>query len=112
MYTWLTTSQDRRHGRVVPPATPSPAVAAVAFGQQLRARREAKQLGQEQLAHSVGISRNQLQNIEAGWSDRAKGTPSNPRLSTLLALCRELGARVVIDVSEPSGIVVRFEPDR
>lgn len=95
----------------MPPAQPSAAETAVVFGQQLRSRREAKHLPQEQLAHAVGISRNQLQNIEAGWSDRAKGTPSNPRLSTLLALCRELDARVVIDVADPTGFVVRFDPD-
>lgn len=80
------------------------------LGKQLRARREQLDRPQDELALAVGISRVQLQNIESGLSDRAKRTPANPRLSTLVALCRELGGRLVIDVAAPSGVMVEFDP--
>ena len=82
----------------------------VAFGAQLAQRRRDLGLPQDKLAEAVGISRVQLQNIEHGWSDRSKRTPANPRLSTLVALCRELAGRVTIDVSSPVGVVVEFDP--
>lgn len=49
-----------------------------------------KGLSQEALAQQVGISTNHLQLLESGLSDRKKGTPANPRLSTLLALSQAL----------------------
>jgi transcriptional regulator with XRE-family HTH domain len=83
----------------------------VAFGAEVRRRRRKKRIPQDRLALAVGISRVQLQNIEHGVSDRAKRTPSNPRLSTVVALCRELEVSVRIDFVHPRGAVVVFEPE-
>jgi len=94
--------------------SPEPVVTTVdgvALGRQFRARRESLGRAQDELANAVGISRVALQNLEAGLSDRAKRSPLNPRLSTLVALCRELGGRLVIDVAAPQGIVVEFDPE-
>lgn len=49
-----------------------------------------RNLSQQSLAEQVGISTNHLQLLESGLSDRKKGTPANPRLSTLLALSQAL----------------------
>lgn len=87
-----------------------PTIDGAALGQQFRARRESLGRAQDELAIAVGISRVALQNIESGLSDRAKQSPLNPRLSTLVALCRELGGRLTIDVTSPRGIVVEFDP--
>ncbi len=61
-------------------------------------------MSQEQVANSAGINRNHYQLLESGLSDRAKNTPANPRLSTLVALCAVYGTTVpdlVIDVFGP-----------
>lgn len=58
-----------------------------------RLRLEAK-LSQEELAQAIGISKNHLQLLESGLSDRKKKSPANPRLSTLAALSRELGVEL------------------
>ena len=79
----------------------------VAFGSRIAERRKQMRIPQDKLAESVGISRVQLQNLELGWSDRAKATPANPRLSTLIGLCRELGGR--IDLAYPTGLVIVFD---
>lgn len=59
---------------------------------------------QEQVAHSAGINRNHYQLLESGLSDRAKNTPANPRLSTLVRLCEVYGTTVpdlIIDLFGP-----------
>lgn len=80
----------------------------VALGAKLQEIRRKRDIPQDKLAEAVGISRVQLQNIEYGWSDRAKRTPSNPRLSTVIALCQALGVNFRIDVTHPEGIRVEF----
>jgi transcriptional regulator with XRE-family HTH domain len=82
---------------------------ATHLGTQIRALREARHLTQEQLADEVDLTRNHIQLLESGLSDRAKGSPANPRLSTLLALSRALDARLRIDLVVPSGVVVELE---
>jgi len=63
---------------------------ALAFALRVRRQRERAGLTQEIVAERVGISRNHYQLLESGLSDRAKSTPANPRLSTLLALAAAL----------------------
>lgn len=87
----------------------SRASALEAFGRRLRAERQARHLTQEELAHRAGISRVHVQQLESGWSDRAKRSPANPKLDTLLALASQLGIRIVIDVAHPDGLVVRID---
>lgn len=84
-----------------------PVFDAVAFGLRIAQRRKRMRIPQDRLAEAVGISRFQLQNLEHGWSDRAKRTPANPQLSTLIGLCRELGGR--IDVVYPAGLEIVFD---
>lgn len=65
---------------------------ARAFGEQVRSLRRSAGLSQEELAHRVGITKNQIQLIEAGrQSGRDTGRPSNPRASTLFGLAYSLG---------------------
>lgn len=45
---------------------------------------------QEKAAERAGLSRNHYQLLESGLSDRAKGTPANPRLTTLADLAGAL----------------------
>ncbi len=61
---------------------------------RLRDLRDASGLTQEQVAHAAVINRNHYQLLESGLSDRAKGTPANPRLSTLVSLAVVLGTTV------------------
>ena len=56
------------------------------------------------------ISRNHLQDIERGVKLGVDSRPTNPQLSTFIALASVLGARIVIDVNRP-GFAVRFDPD-
>lgn len=64
---------------------------ARAFGEQVRALRRAAGLSQEELARRVGITKNQVQLIEAGrQAGRDTGRPSNPRASTLCGLANAL----------------------
>lgn len=81
---------------------------AVRLGTQIRKLRKSRRLTQERLADEVGLTRNHIQLMESGLSDRAKGTPANPRLSTLLALSRVLGAEVRIDMAVRSAVVIEF----
>lgn len=67
------------------PDLPFELVAQV-LGARLRALRHAKGLSQIQVAEAAGIARNHYQLLEAGRSDRARGAPANPRLSTLMGL--------------------------
>lgn len=60
------------------------------LGTLIARRRMEMDLSQESLAEQVGISTNHLQLLESGLSDRKKGTPANPRLSTLVALSQAL----------------------
>lgn len=46
---------------------------------------------QEAVAHGAGISRNHYQLLEQGLSDRAKGTPANPALTTLIDIAKAMG---------------------
>lgn len=62
------------------------------FGEEVRSLRRASKLSQEELGRCVGISKNQIQLIEAGrQSGREAGRPSNPRASTLLGIAKALG---------------------
>lgn len=71
---------------------PSPLEAELArdLALRLRERRAAVGLTQEEVAHRVGVSRNQYQLYERGMSDRARGSALNPKLTTLLSLARAL----------------------
>ena len=83
---------------------------AEALGARLRQVREAGGWSQEAVAHRAGISRNHLQLIEQGLSDRASRAPFNPHLSLLMALCQALEmdlSRLVVDIfGPPSGLAV------
>ena len=61
---------------------------ARALADGLRAHRRVANLTQEKAAERAGVTRQHYQLLESGLSDRAKNTPANPRLSTLLALCQ------------------------
>ena len=67
---------------------------ARALAVRLRDQRDAVGLTQEQAAERAGLSRNHYQLLESGLSDRAKDTPANPRLSTLIDVARALGCDV------------------
>jgi transcriptional regulator with XRE-family HTH domain len=63
------------------------------IGVRLQKARERRGLSQERTAHLAGIASYTYQKFEKGES--RPGTPFNPRLSTLLALCRVLEVRLV-----------------
>jgi len=69
---------------------------AAQFGHRVRALRKARGLTQERLAHAVGMSRNQIQNIENSRNNtrdadgKRRGGTANPRLETIWALARAL----------------------
>jgi transcriptional regulator with XRE-family HTH domain len=62
------------------------------IGVRLQRARERKGLSQERTAHLAGIAAYTYQKFEKGES--RPGSPLNPRLSTLLALCRVLEVRL------------------
>lgn len=62
---------------------------AAALGVELQRRRAERRLSQEQLAYAAGLSRYTYQKFEAGHS--APGTPANPSLRNVMALCQVLG---------------------
>lgn len=66
------------------------------FGAALRRLREERGLSQETLAFRAGVTKNQVQLIEAGRSSGRKDAtgPSNPRLSTLAGLAEVMGLSV------------------
>lgn len=73
---------------------------AARFGRRVRELRETRGMTQEQLAHAIGMSRNQVQNIENSRNNnrdvdgqRVGGT-ANPRLETIWALARALDVDV------------------
>jgi transcriptional regulator with XRE-family HTH domain len=79
----------------VPSLPPIDPAMSVALGGYLRDARVRAGLSQEAVAHRAGISRNQVQLIEAGLSSRADGgKPWNPHLSTLVAVCAALDVPV------------------
>lgn len=62
-----------------------------AFGERVRQLRLAAGMSQESLAHEAGISKNQMQLIEAGRGSTSEaGPPSNPRMTTLYGLAAAL----------------------
>ncbi|WP_449407130.1 helix-turn-helix domain-containing protein [Microbacterium maritypicum] len=66
------------------------------LGAALRRLRNTSGLSQESLAYQAGITKNQLQLIEAGRSTgrKAGAGPSNPRMATLAGLAGVLGISV------------------
>lgn len=74
---------------------------------RLQRAREKKGLSQERTAHLAGIAGYTYQKFEKGES--RPGTPLNPRLSTLLALCDVLEIR--LEDLLPAQAPV-FPPDR
>ena len=75
--------------------------AAQRFGTGLRMMREAEGLSPKAFAHAAGITKNQVQLLEAGRSSgRSSGGrkeasgPSNPRMSTLAGVAAALGKSV------------------
>jgi transcriptional regulator with XRE-family HTH domain len=77
------------------------------IGVRLQRARERKGLSQERTAHLAGIAGYTYQKFEKGES--RPGTPLNPRLSTLLALCEVLDLRLEDLVPEPAPVSL---PDR
>ena len=80
---------------------------ADALAARLRELRSSASLSQEAVAYRAGLHRNHYQLLESGLSDRKKRSPANPRLSTLVALCR------VYDTTVPELVVdiFRARPD-
>jgi DNA-binding XRE family transcriptional regulator len=70
------------------------------IGIRLQRARERAGLSQERTAHLAGIASYTYQKFEKGES--RPGAPLNPRLSTLLALCRVLDLRLEDLVPEPA----------
>lgn len=66
------------------------------FGFTVRALRQERDLSQERLAFTAGLTKNQLQLIEAGRNSgrRDSDGPSNPRVSTLAGLAEVLGLSI------------------
>ena len=62
------------------------------IGVRLQRARERRGLSQERTAHLAGIASYTYQKFEKGES--RPGSPLNPRLSTLIALCRVLEMRL------------------
>lgn len=75
------------------------------LGDVLRQLRNERGLSQESLAYQAGITKNQLQLIEAGRASGRKEEvgPSNPRMATLSGLADILGVTVA-DLLERSRI--------
>jgi transcriptional regulator with XRE-family HTH domain len=67
---------------------------------RLQRAREQRGLSQERTAHLAGIASYTYQKFEKGES--RPGSPLNPRLSTLLALCRVLELRLEDLVPDPA----------
>jgi transcriptional regulator with XRE-family HTH domain len=73
------------------------------IGVRLQRAREQRGLSQERTAHLAGIASYTYQKFEKGES--RPGSPLNPRLSTLLALCRVLEVRLEELVPDPAPAV-------
>jgi transcriptional regulator with XRE-family HTH domain len=87
------------------------AEAAEQLGGQFADRRRDLGLTQEQVAELAGIGRNQVQNIERGYSNRKSRRPFSPHLTTVVALCRVLRIEARIDVNSPVGLEISWEPE-
>lgn len=72
------------------------------LGATVRRLRGERGLSQESLAHAAGVTKNQIQLLEAGRSSGRKDAvgPSNPRFSTLAGLAEALGMTVSELVAE------------
>jgi DNA-binding XRE family transcriptional regulator len=70
------------------------------IGVRLQRARERRGLSQERTAHLAGIASYTYQKLEKGES--RPGSPLNPRLTTLLALCQVLDIPLVELVPEPT----------
>lgn len=75
---------------------------AAQLGATLRRLRNDRGLSQESLANRAGITKNQLQLIEAGRATGRKEAagPSNPRMDTLFGLAEVLEVTVAKLMSE------------
>lgn len=67
---------------------------------RLQRAREKKGLSQERTAHLAGIAGYTYQKFEKGES--RPGSPLNPRLATLVSLCRVLDIRLEDLVPDPA----------
>lgn len=69
---------------------------AVRLGKVVHRLRLDRDLTQEKLAYAAGMTKNQVQLIEAGRASGRKGEAgaANPRLSTLAGLAKALGVSV------------------
>jgi transcriptional regulator with XRE-family HTH domain len=70
------------------------------IGVRLQRAREQRGFSQERTAHLAGIASYTYQKFEKGES--RPGSPLNPRLSTLLALCRVLEVRLEDLIPDPA----------
>jgi transcriptional regulator with XRE-family HTH domain len=92
---------DHKDGVMARPGSARPTWDAFArnLGVTLARAREAKGLSQERVAHLAGISAYTYQKFEKGES--RPGTPMNPQLKTLLALCQVLDISAVDLLLDP-----------
>ncbi|GAA1860863.1 helix-turn-helix transcriptional regulator [Myceligenerans crystallogenes] len=77
---------------------------AQALGHRMQKLRMDAGLTQEAVAQQAGISRNHYQLLERGLSDRAKNTPSNPGLTTVMDIAAAIGvtlAELLADIVDP-----------
>lgn len=78
---------------------------ALALGARIRQLRKDRGLTQEGLAHLAGLTKNQIQLIEAGrGSAREDGPPSNLRLKSLFGIAKVLGTTPAGLISDLEGI--------
>ena len=81
----------------------------VEFGQRIRRIRQCRGMTQEDLARASGVSRNQIQNVEAarGSVREVDGKPvagsSNPTMDTIWAIARALDVEVAYLVAREAG---------
>lgn len=90
---------------------PAAADLARRLGFLLAELRQERELTQEQVARAAGSSRNHLQLLESGLSNRS-GAPANPRLSTLIVLAQVLGTDVPTMVRSVFSAVDSHVPER
>jgi transcriptional regulator with XRE-family HTH domain len=74
---------------------------AGSMGQKVRRLRERRNWTQEELAHKVGMSRNQIQNIERSRNNSRDPLTGrlgrgNPRLDTIYLLADVLGVKAAV----------------
>lgn len=82
-------------------ASPLPATvrAAERLGERVYSRRRELGLTQQALAEQIGLSRNQIQNVEKSRNNRPDGT-GNAQLDTVFRLADGLGVTVIYLLSE------------